>query len=221
MKRFLFVLIVLFIFHQAWSQASIGPVAGMNFSTITGGEGSTKFKMGFHAGAYMKFRITDQIFFQPEMLYSKIGYKQELSYGKSGMSTDTTLSHSLSYINFPFLVGITVAGNGFIHIGPQIGYIANAKAKGTVLTTINGSSLPQNIDTSDVYGFSTTEYAIVVGGGYKFPYGLNASLHVTYGLTKLYTSGTEHNLVIGISVGYKLGRGGDDGRGAERVYKRL
>src|ERR1051326_346338 len=123
MKKLSASILLLFFCFETWSQPSAGPVAGVNFSTITGGSSvaAIKFKTGFHVGAYMKFPITDLIAFQPEMIYTKIGYGSESSFTKSGLSTDSSLKHSLSYITFPFLMSISVAdGKGFIHIGPQI-----------------------------------------------------------------------------------------------------
>lgn len=219
MKKLVLSILLFSFSYDAWTQATIGPLAGINFSTISGGGGTNKFKTGFHAGVYMKFAFSDAVGFQPEMLYSTLGYKQQLSFSKSGTSTDTSLTHSLSYITFPFLLNLTVAGNGFLHIGPQIGYIINAKEKGVILTSTNGTSVTQNVDTSNVYGMSTTEYALVVGGGYKFDFGLSASVHLTYGFTKLYTNADAHNFIIGISVGYKLGKTEEAGQGL--IYKHL
>ncbi len=219
MKK-LFLSVFLFSFsYVALTQVSAGPLAGVNFSTVAGGKGTNKFKTGFHAGAYLKFDISDAVAFQPEMLYYQIGYKQQLSFSKSDITADTSITHSLSYITYPFLLNITVAGNGFMHIGPQIGYIINAKENGTILTTTNSSSVTQTIDTSNIYGFSTTEYAIVIGGGYKFNFGLSASLRFTYSFTKLYTNSDAHNFVIGISVGYNLGA--KEERRQDRIYKRF
>ena len=219
MKK-LFISILLFLFsHAVWTQVSAGPILGINFSNIAGGKGTNKFKTGFHAGAFLKFNFSDAIAFQPEMLYSTLGFKQQLIFNKSSVLADTSITHALSYIAFPFLLNITVAGNGFLHIGPQIGYIINAKEKGTILTTTNGASFTQTIDTSNVYGFNTTEYALVIGGGYKFDFGLSASLHFTYGFTKLYSNADGHNFVIGISVAYFLGKQEEAGQGL--IYKHL
>ncbi len=216
MKKILFsFLFFCFCLCGFAQQPTVGPIAGINFSTVTGSNGSTKFKVGFRAGAYMKFPFNDVVAFQPEMLYSKIGYGEDLV----SKSTDSSISHSLSYIHFPFLLNISVAGGaGFIQLGPQIGYIINAKEKGTILFT-NSSMQSQKVDTSNVFGFSTTEYSLVVGGGYKFNFGLSASLHFSYGITKLYTAGSEHNLVISISVMYKLGK--NIGKDDERIFRQL
>ena len=219
MKKLFFSYLFIFSSHFAWTQVSAGPFAGVNFSKVAGGNITNKFKTGYFAGAFLKFDITNTIAFQPEMLYSSQGFKQQASFVKSGVSTDTNLTHSLSYIEFPFLLNLSVAGNGFVHFGPQIGYIVNAKKKGSISTESNGSVQTETINTSDIYGFSTTEYALVIGGGYRFIFGLDASVHFTYGITKLYTATGGHNFVIGISVGYKIGR--YNAQSGDRIYKQL
>lgn len=197
----------------AWSQASAGPKLLLNFSNVIGGENSAgyKFKLGFSAGVFLKLEISDQISLQPEMLYSTRGF----NYLSSGGSQDTNVKHTLSYIDFPFLIGIQVGENGFINFGPQIGYLINDKTKGVV----SNSSSSYNLDSSNVYGYNTTEYALVFGGGYMFRFNLLVSVRGMYGFTKLYTNGDlSHNFTFGISVAYSFG---DSGGSSGLIYKRL
>ena len=91
------ILFIIFFFPFAYvvcAQVSVGPLAGINFSTALGGNGANQFRTGFHGGAYLKFSINDAVAIQPEMLYYKIGYKQQLSFSKSGTSADTNINHS-------------------------------------------------------------------------------------------------------------------------------
>ena len=212
MKNLLTALL-LFIFSTTslWSQVSAGPKLMLNYSNVIGGDNSAgnKFKLGFSAGMFLKFQISDQVFFQPEMLYSTRGFK----YIGGG---DTNVTHTLSYIDFPFLIGIQVGEKGFLNFGPQIGYLINDKTKG-VVTNPSASSNP----ASNVNGYNTTEYAIVFGGGYMFKFNLLLSVRGMYGLSKLYANGNiSHNLAFGLSVAYSFGDSGA-GTGNGIIYKRL
>ena len=211
MKKPLFTL-QLFFFCSVfgWSQVSVGPRLSLNFSNAIGGENSAgnKFKFGFSAGVFLRFQISDQVFFQPEMLYSTRGFK----YIGAG---DTNLTHNLSYIDYPFLIGVQVGESGFINFGPQIGYLINDKIKGVAT---NSSSL----DSSNVYGYNTTEYALAFGGGYMFKFNLLISVRGMYGFTKLYSNGDlSHNFSFGLSLAYSFGDSGASGNGQGIIYKRL
>lgn len=213
MKKSLLILYLFFTSSiMAWSQVSVGPRLSLNFSNAIGGENSAanKFKLGFSAGVFLKFQISDQAFFQPEMLYSSRGFK----YIGSG---DTSLTHNLSYIDYPFLIGIKVGESGFINFGPQIGYLINDKIKGAVTSSTS-------LDSSNVYGYNTTEYALAFGGGYMFKFNLLVSVRGMYGLTKLYANGDlSHNFSFGLSVAYSFGDsgGGGSGSGQGIIYKRM
>ncbi|MEK6615501.1 MAG: porin family protein [Bacteroidota bacterium] len=202
MKKLLFALQLFFLGSIiTWSQVSVGPKLSLSFSNVIGGENSVgnKFKVGFSAGAFLKFQISDHVYLQPEVVYSTRGFKYVSSVGNQ----DTNLKHTLSYIDFPFLIGIQIGENGFINFGPQIGYLVNDKIKGVV--TNSSSSL--NLNSSNVYGYNVTEYALAFGGGYRFPFNLMVAVHGVYGLTKLYSNGGDlsHNFTFGLSVAYSLG----------------
>ncbi len=213
--RAVFILTLFTLTLKGLSQVSAGPKFQLNFSNVAGGEkdAGNKYKLGFNAGAFINIQLSDLLDFHPEMLYSTRGYKLQKSIG----SKDTNITHRFSYIDFPILGIIHVGDNGFIEAGPQIGYLANDKMKGSVVS----SSVVQKVDTGNVYGFNTTEYSLVVGGGYKFNFKLSAGVRFVYGLSKIYTSGQySHNISFGISIGYYFGGASPSGRGGN-VYKRI
>ena len=213
MKKIVLLLIFLSSVLHVQSQVSAGPKALLNFSNVVGGSNSAgnKFKLGFATGVYLKFSISDQLSIQPEMLYSTRGYKYLSSVGNK----DTSVKHTLSYVDFPFLLGISIGDHGFANFGPQIGYLINDRMKGVV--TSSASSLV--IDSSNVYGYNTTEYSLAFGGGYRFPFNLIVSVQGAFGLTKLFTgSDPSHNFVLGISVAYGFGET-ESGNGL--IYRRL
>ena len=224
-KTFLFLLILLST-YIAVAQVSAGPVLAFGFANVKGGvnDQPNKFKFAFRAGAFLRLEFSDALSLQPEMFYSSRGYNQKTSFSNSNTTKDTILTHRFSYIDFPFMLNMKIGDNAFMCIGPQIGYIANAKRKGTISFTSGSTVLTQVIDTNDVYGFSTTEYSLALGGGYRFDkIPLLASLRINYGLTKLYDGKYfSHNLSFYVSVSYVFGGDGGVGRGGgSTIYKRI
>lgn len=210
---------------DASAQASAGPKFTLNFANVTGsGSGQpNKFKFGYSAGFFLRVDLSETLGLQLETLYSTRGYKKSTSYGNLAAMKDTSAVNNFSYIDFPFLLDIAIGNGGFMNIGPQIGYIVSAREKGTVTFTSNGSVQTQTIDTSNVFGFRTTEYSLVLGGGYKFNFPMAASLRFVYGMTKLYEGERSgHNLFFQVSVSYVFGRSGGRGGGRQGViYKQF
>ncbi|MBI3500599.1 MAG: PorT family protein [Bacteroidetes bacterium] len=223
MKKLSLFFLIFSFFNSAESQVSIGPLVGLNFSTVKGGvnDQNNKFKLGYYAGGFMKFEFSDVVSFQPEMLFSQRGYKQKSSTNSSSVSADSNITHSFSYLDFPFLLNAAIGERGILQIGPQIGYIINAKERGSITSSSNSSTQIQNVDTSNIYGFSTTEYSLVAGGTYRFKFPLTVSLRAVYGITKLYDGeNSSHNLSFQFFVGYVFGNNSGGG-GNGIIYKRL
>jgi hypothetical protein len=196
------------LFVCCFAQIAIGPKAGLNFSTIKGDpkDATSRFLPGFHAGTFLRLGITDQFSFQSEMLYGTRGYKHKSSGGSTNSMSDTNVTHTFYYLDFPFMFLLKIGETGNIHFGPQIGYLSSIKSKGVITTTSGANIMTETVDTTDIYGFKTTEHAICLGGGYKFKFGLGANARISYGITKLYDSGLlSRNLVISISVSYSFG----------------
>ncbi len=212
-----FVLLVFAVaMHPVFSQVSAGPKAGLNFSSVIGGsrDEDNSFKLGFYCGFFMNLSINDKLSIQPEVLYSTRGFKYQRTIGNN----DTSLSHNLSYIDFPFLGSYLITDRLSVEAGPQIGYIIADRTKGTA----GPLSSAQEIDTSTVLGFNTTEYSVAVGAGFIAPYGITANIRFVYGLTKLYSNGDfSHNISFGINVSYSFGTGRSSPTGRGGIYRTL
>ena len=219
-KPFLLFLLLVFVSRAADAQVSAGPVFNLCFANVKGGlnDQANKFKIGMRAGFFLKLDVSESVSIQPEILYSTRGYVQKSLSSTSVSVKDTSIKHNFSYIDFPFLANIRAADNIYMLIGPQLGYLSNARSKGTISIGPKTSA----VDTNDVYGFNTTEYSLVMGGGYKFKFPLDASLRFTYGLTKLYQGEgkTSHNFYFQIGVSYSFGSGSGVGSsGGSTIYK--
>ena len=81
-KIFYLIIIVISIQKSTAQSPVYGIKGGTNFSTILTDFESPleyKYKAGFQVGVFANFKITDKLFFQPELLYSLQGTKYDFS----------------------------------------------------------------------------------------------------------------------------------------------
>jgi hypothetical protein len=215
MKKAAFFFTLSLMTMKVMSQVSAGPKLQLNLANVMGGENSAynKFKLGYNAGGFINVPVTEKIDLHGEALYSTRGFIMQHSIG----AKDSNITHRLTYIDFPVLGLMHIGDNGFIETGPQIGFLANDRMKGSVVS----SSVIQEVDTGIVYGLRTTEYSLVIGGGYNFNFKLTASVRFIYGLSKLYenTGDYSHNISFGVSLAYSFGAVASKGGGV--IYKRI
>lgn len=176
---------------NAQAQVAIGLKGGLNFAKVDVENFSTDSRTGFHGGAFALFKFS-KIGIQPELLFSRQGYKLSLS------SQD--LKSNFDYINIPILLKLyTVAGIN-LQVGPQFGFIAKAESE---LPDING-----NITTQDVKDqLKGSDISLAIGAGWDLPFGLTIDARYNLGLSKINdNSGSPEskNQVIQVSAGYKI-----------------
>ncbi len=129
MKKTILVLGVLLLFSISASAISLsgkGFKVGPNFSKLTGDDFiisnntdtytySWKFDMGYTAGFFVTFNITDKFLFQPELLYSYKKVKVE----------DIDSKLKMKYIEIPLLFKYAIQNEGKIRpnlfLGPYYG----------------------------------------------------------------------------------------------------
>jgi len=188
MKKNLFFIVALtFLSASAFSQGiSFGVKAGLSISnekvSSNGFSASPSSLVGFHGGAYLTAMFSDHLGLQPELLYSGQGYK-----------SGSTSVH-VNYITIPILVRYNVNDLISFHAGPQIGFLASAKAK-------DGSN---SVDVKSDY--KSTDFGIAFGGTVDLPMGLNFTLRYGLGLANVNTESDPKvtNGTFQISAGYRL-----------------
>lgn len=114
MKRAVLIVLLAGCVQAASAQISGGLKAGLNISNFTGGDFENLDKqalVGFHAGAYMNFRL-GAISLQPEALVSTAGAKFK----------DADTSFRLTYITVPVMVKFRSPGGFYLEAGPQVGF---------------------------------------------------------------------------------------------------
>ncbi len=186
MKRVLFIAAIAALSVSAFSQAKIGVKAGLNFAKISGDdvEGLDESRTSGVFGLFTKIDITESIAFQPELLYSMQGGK------------DNDGTYKLDYFNLPFLMKFYVVEGFSINAGPQIGFLASAKLK------IEEDNLGIEADVKD--DFKAIDFALSLGIGYETEMGLCFDARYNIGLSDIpeVDNTNAKNGVLQFTVGY-------------------
>ena len=127
---------------------------------------------GFNAGVFAAFPIADNVFIQPEILFTTKG--AELDYDFAGI--EGTSKFKLSYIEVPLLVRFNLTENFNIHVGGYASYLVNAKIKGE-----GDFEFEEELDADD---FERFDAGLSAGVGVDFN-PLSVGLRYNYGLTTI------------------------------------
>jgi len=154
MKKFLFI-VCFFVFAGSYSYAQdlkFGAKAGLNLSTLVGDDvDDVDMKAGLYFGGFLNVSLSDHLSFQPELLYSRQGWKED-SEGEGG-------TIKTSYINVPLLLKMSLGTSNKIHIcaGPQLGFLVKAEAKqeqGDMSASVDVKDQINNVDFSLNFGLT-------------------------------------------------------------------
>lgn len=171
----------------ASSQVNFGLKAGMNISTLRGdGVGKAKSLIGANVGAFVNIPVSTMFSFQPEVLYSMEGAKEDVF--------DTKIM--LNYVNIPLMLKYTDASGFFGELGPQIGFLTSAKSK------INGNTA----DVKDL--FKSTNFSLGIGAGFNFTSSVGVGLRYNLGLSNISEDTNDDEKTGNFSIGIHYSFGG-------------
>lgn len=201
MKKILILSIVSLSALTMKAQVKFGIKAGVNLSKFTGSDAkmdgtSPKFKTGFTGGALVKIPVNEMLSVQPELLYSMEGSRYEEDGAKFTYKTD--------YINIPVMVQYNNPSGFYAETGPQVGFLASAKAR------IKTGSIDASEDAKD--NFKGINFAWGLGAGYKLHNGFGIGARYNFGLANI-ADGEENDdtkvQLSGLHVGvfYTFGAG--------------
>ncbi|RSK37288.1 porin family protein [Hymenobacter metallilatus] len=107
----------------------------------------------FHAGVYAQFGFNDKFSLQPEVLYSRQGFKASNPANTSQTGTYTT---RLDYVQVPVLLVYNFLDNVSLHVGPQVSLLTKVK---------EGSKERKIADENNTYGYSysSLDYGLAAG----------------------------------------------------------
>ena len=188
MKTKLLVVIALMAVSATVSAQEFGVKGGLNLYKI-GVDGGDKsdLKPGMHLGILSHIHMSDQFALQPELVYSMQGARTE-------NDADEEVGVNLNYVNIPLMFQY-MFDNGFrIQAGPQLGFLASAKAKS------NGRSA----DIKD--GYNTIEFGIPFGVGYISNSGFGVDARYNLGISNIHEGNDNkaHNRGLQIGVFYQF-----------------
>jgi hypothetical protein len=161
----------------------MGFKGGLNVSNFLSSDiEEQSFRTSFHVGFLAEVIISDQVSFQPELLFS--------SQGNVGPET----KQKYSYINVPLVLRYYVADQFSIDAGPQLGFLVDSFSRGN----------SGNESISD-----QTIFDLALGAGVTYELKNNLFFQGRYNLGLLNVNGADNsdtlkyqNSVIQLSVGY-------------------
>ncbi|RXQ97611.1 PorT family protein [Ancylomarina salipaludis] len=193
MKKILVVICVLIASYGYAQDVKFGAKAGLNLSNLVGDDvDDVDMKAGLYFGGFLNLPLNNNLSFQPELLYSRQGWKID--------SGDGDLSIKTTYINIPLLLKMSLGASDKIHVyaGPQLGFLVKAEAQaeqGDVTGTVDIKDEFKDFDFSLNFGLS-------------FDVSDEISLDVRYnrGLSKLddIDNSKAYNSVIQLGVAYSF-----------------
>ena len=169
------------------NKSTAGIKGGYNISSVSfDGSSETGKLHGYHIGIYGESYIGKYLSIQPEILYSKQGYKI--------IDDSGTYTQKLDYINVPLMLKLYPVKSFFIEAGPQIGFSISHKETfdaGFILYDRNQEFEPSNLD-----------WGINLGTGFKSDAGVSLGVRYHLGQNDIYDEDKPKNRVWQLYVGF-------------------
>lgn len=105
----------------------------------------------FHAGVYAQFGFNDKFSLQPEVLYSRQGFKGSNPANPIQTGVYTT---RLDYVQVPVLLVYNFLDNVSLHVGPQVSLLTKVK---------EGDRERKLVSNSATYNYSSLDYGLAAG----------------------------------------------------------
>lgn len=193
MKKFFLILTLSGICLAASAQVKYGVKAGLNLANFSGDVEGNKMKAGINAGAFAKISLTEEISFQPELVFSTQGAKEKMTW--EGISSEA--KNNFTYLNIPVLVQYNTSGGFYAETGPQLGFLLSAKVKS------DGGKQDVKEHTKGI------DFAWAFGAGFLTKSNLGFNARFNLGLSNIAKGNEEdykvRNSVIQVGVFYVLG----------------
>jgi hypothetical protein len=139
--------------YDSRNELRFGLKAGVNFSNVYDEEGQdfvADGKAGIAAGAFLSVPLGKFIGFQPEIMYSQKGYKQDfqvLNFGNQEIKVTTT------YLDIPLQLQIKPIEQLTFLVGPQYSYLLDTKYEFNDNSTTNEEDVNSDNLKKNVFGF--------------------------------------------------------------------
>jgi len=149
----------------------IGIKAGINMSTFNGDIAEdSSMRNGLHFGLVSEIILSDQFSFQPELLFSAQGYKNDTAGASS--------KERFNYINVPLMVKYYAYDKLSVEFGPQVGFLINADSR-------------SNAGNTDIDDQNIVDFGMNLGLGYELKNGIFFQGRYNLGITNV--NGAQNN----------------------------
>ncbi len=209
MKKLFLVVSIMLISVVGFSQFQLGLKGAVSMSSLSTNisDYNDAFKTGFQAGIYT--RIGKKLHLQPEIYFA--GKSGEFTYDIQAEGSALTVSEvvTLSTIDVPVLLGLTILNPPTVKVRLQAGPVASFVLNKDFDVTLDGVSE----DPSDAYkdAWSNMNWALQFGAGVDVLF-MTIDLRYELGLSNMYNqpdnSMSSHekvnNNLFFLSVGFKI-----------------
>ncbi|MGQ1891112.1 porin family protein [Thermophagus sp. OGC60D27] len=162
----------------SFSQAQFGIKAGVNISNYGGDDGDgMDSRLVPLFGGFARFNLSDNMSFQPELLYSMKGAKG--SGEVEGINVDVT--EKLSYIDVPLMLKFYVSEGFNFQAGPQLSFLLSAEGE------FKGGGVSVTEDYKEY--MKSVDFGLNLGAGYEFDFGFGIDFRYNMGLTNIVDDG--------------------------------
>ena len=168
-KSLLFAVAVLFA-GAAFSQLTVGALAGPNLSIITQNlsedvedfESESVSGIGFQLGAFAKYGLSDKVGIKAELQFQSRGQSSDVSVEFAGETIKTENTSRDSYLAIPVLVDLGLTDALSLEVGPSIGLLMGSSF--TSESTVGGETTEVTISGSEATeGRNGFEFGAAIG----------------------------------------------------------
>ncbi len=185
--------LLLFYSQLSYSQITFGVKSGMNIATTKDLTAIPKNRIAWYAGVVSIIPLQNKFFLQSELLYSSKGHRSPNEIGRSNITL------RVNYINLPIMVGYKIDRKTSLLIGPELGYLINAKLK--------IADVREPISVSKNYA-PNVDLGMDIAVNYKLKKNFSVGVCYCYGFKLLYyidNAGVRHDEIKGGNRVFQIG----------------
>ncbi len=188
--------------QEKTTSSQFGIKSSVNMSSFNGKDiKDNDYKVGFSAGVYGHFPLTDQFAVQPEVNFTRMGGKYKDEVTEVGNTTVKNKNKTtLDYIQVPVMFKYYPAASRFnVEAGPQFGFNMYASKKEQTSTYANNMvyTTEKKVDVKD--DVKNFDFGVNFGLGYNVTDNINVGARYYMGLTKI-TENTDNGTQVGPDV---------------------
>lgn len=188
--------------QEKTTSSQFGIKSSVNMSSFNGKDvKDNDYKVGFSAGVYGHFPLTDRFAVQPEVNFTRMGGKHKDEVTEIGNTTVKSKNKTtLDYIQVPVMFQYYPAGSRFnVEAGPQFGFNMYASNKKQISTYANNAvyTTEEKFDEKD--NVKNFDFGVNFGLGYNVTDNINVGARYYMGLTKI-SENTNNGTQLGPDV---------------------